>query len=81
MHHAADGDEINQAVQLLPAALKPSLHGVGGGDGKWDEQHKAGEAHGDKRPLDHIFDDCWPLEELIPPDISREMQTSVKEGK
>ncbi len=80
MQHAQGGRQVDQLVQAVPAASTQALHHLlSGGRRQRDQQHEAGEADRDVRPVHDVFEDVTEGEELIDPDVGREVQRRVKE--
>src|SRR6266571_4707851 len=82
MNHATDSGDVDRAMKLLPALSAEAPNPTSGGsDCQGNQQHKTGEADGDKRPLGDVFPHRGEVEGLIGPEISKKVQAGVEESE
>ena len=79
MHHAGDAADVDQPVQDLPALAKAANHALCGSQGKRNKKNEAGETNSYERAFSNVFDHFVQVEEFVQPDISQEVQHTVKE--
>ena len=82
MNHAAHGYNIDQTVQLLPAATAdPPNHTGGGSQRQRNKQDEAKETQGDKGALYDIPRHFHEIKKLIEPNVREKVQAGVKKDK
>ncbi len=79
MQNGQRGDQIDQPVQLQPAAPKPAAHASRTARRQRHEQRKGNETHGDERALQYIAPHLFQIKKMIEPQEAKEMQASIKE--
>src|SRR5260370_10335318 len=82
MNHAADGSNIDGAMENLPAAsaeaADPALRGS---NGQRNQQNKTEEAHSDVAAFFDVLPHPGETKGLVWADISKKMQTDVEESE
>lgn len=82
MQHGQHGDDVDAAMQFLPAPPSQfAKRGVIRGQCQRQQQEKCGHAHRDEGALQNILRDGHPVEKLIEPKIGCQMQNDVEEGE
>jgi hypothetical protein len=79
---AADGDRVDQPVQLFPACRAEAPdHGVGRRGRQRKQKQERDPAHRDVPAYKDIGPDFLPVEELIQRDVVRGVQKGIREGE
>src|SRR5258706_14202760 len=81
MDHAAEGDEVNQPVQLTPRPAGPPPHAAGGREREREQQDEAREADRDERALGDVLPYPRKIEKLVEPDVRREVEAGVEKSE
>ena len=77
MYHSGHGDNISQAVQLLPAFPQTLHPAFGGGDGQGDHGQKGAKADGDIGAFDNIGDNLIPVQLTIQEQVNQKVQADI----
>lgn len=82
MDDAADGCNVNQAMQGIPSfSAHPFRYPVRGRKCEGNHEHEAGKPDGDKGTLRDVRKNLVPLEKLVEVNVRHEMKRAVEECK
>ena len=82
MDACTNGGNVDQAVKEVPTSpAEPTYHLLGRCYGERNHENKARESDHDEWSLGNVFEDRFPIEKLIKPNIRCEMKRAVKKSK
>src|SRR5215207_7579009 len=82
MDHTCGSTQVDQPVQQLPAlSAQPANPTCGGRDGQRDHDDERCKARCNEWTLRDVFQNSGQIEELVEPQIGREMEAAVEERK